>query len=60
MSVTTLACDGGRHAMCPGHGLVEGILRPPHEPDAEGERVWVTVGCDCPCHADASSRGQRP
>lgn len=48
--ITTTVCDDGRHADCPGEGLVQGTLRPPHEPDEPGTRVWVTVGCECPCH----------
>lgn len=49
--ITTSVCDDGRHTKCPGHGLVRGTLRPPHEPEHPGEQVWVTVECGCPCHA---------
>ena len=47
---TTMLCDDGKHDECPGSGLVRGTLRPPHEPDAEGHSVWVTVNCRCSCH----------
>lgn len=48
--ITTTPCDGGRHGECPGEGLVQGTLRPPHEPKAKGRQVWVRVPCDCSCH----------
>lgn len=48
--VTTTVCDAGRHAECPGEGLIQGALRPPHEPHDPGRQVWVTVRCGCSCH----------
>ena len=49
--VTTTPCDQGSHLACPGEGLLQGILRPPHEPRHPGAEVWVTVTCDCRCHS---------
>lgn len=48
--ITTTPCDDGNHEACQGRGLIQGILRPPHEPEHEGEKVWVTVRCGCRCH----------
>lgn len=48
--ITTTPCDEGDHRRCPGKGLVRGELRPPNEPEAEPEKVWVRVGCECACH----------
>lgn len=57
--VTTTVCDDGRHAECPGKGLVQGTLRPPHEPDDPGQLVWVTIPCECPCHAAFPSKSAK-
>lgn len=48
--MTSLPCDEGQHESCDGRGLVQGILRPPHEPTARGRLEWVTVRCECACH----------
>lgn len=48
--ITTILCDQERHGECDGAGLIQGILRPPHQPDDPGRKVWVTVECGCPCH----------
>jgi hypothetical protein len=57
--ITTTPCDQGHHSDCPGYGLVRGDLRPPHEPKATPNRVWVTVTCECACHAGPAGEEER-
>lgn len=53
--IWTAPCSQGQHEYCEGRGLVQGILRPNHEPEALGELRWVTVACDCPCHRERTT-----